>query len=415
MSIEYPSGALEQPTLRIRPGHPAQPDQPTASPGQWIHRNLFNTWYNSVLTVAFTLLIGWVALKVSRFVFVTGRWEIIRVNLTVVMLGAFPSKEFYRVWIAVYVLTTTLGLALGVGRRRTTGRGWRQMRAILPLLLIVSTLLALTRTITPLLLTLLALALASAGWLVGQRLPEVAIPRLWLVWVVAAVGSYAALTAFGGVGWDEWGGLLLTLALAIGGIALSFPLGVLLALGRRSSLPAVRIVCVGYIELIRGVPLITILFIGAFALGFILPPTLKPSLVTRALIALIAFTATYLAEVVRGGLQSVPKGQTEAAQAVGLSPLHTTLLVVLPQALRNVIPAIVGQFIILFKDTSLVAVIGLTELLGITQIINLQPQFLSQGLQAETFVFASFIYWAFCYSMSRASQRLEHRLGVGQR
>jgi general L-amino acid transport system permease protein len=210
--------------------------------------------------------------------------------------------------------------------------------------------------------------------------------------------------------------MLLTVFLAVGGIVLSFPLGVLLALGRRSSLPGVRAVCVAYIELVRGVPLITVLFMGAFMLGFFLPAgTATPSLETRALIALVIFTSAYVAEIVRGGLQSVPRGQLEAAQALGLSTFATTRLIVLPQALRAVIPALVGQFISLFKDTSLVAIIGLTDLLGVARLITSQPDFIAQGLIFETLLFAAFVYWVGSYSMSRESQRLERRLGVGER
>ncbi|MDP8969643.1 MAG: amino acid ABC transporter permease, partial [Actinomycetota bacterium] len=250
---------------------------------------------------------------------------------------------------------------------------------------------------------------------VGARLPERTGRWLPAVYLGTVVAVFLVFTA-GGPGWDSWGGLLLTLYLAVGGIVLSFPLGVLLALGRRSSLPAVRVVCVAYIELIRGVPLITLLLMGQFMLGFFFPRGLdRPGLVVRALVAIVLFTAAYVAEIVRGGLQGVPKGQSEAAQALGLSPVKTTLLIVLPQGLRNVIPALVGQFISLFKDTSLVAIIGLLDLLFVAQAITQQPGFLGQGLQAETLVFASFVYWAFCYAMSRASQRLEQRLGVGQR
>jgi general L-amino acid transport system permease protein len=175
-------------------------------------------------------------------------------------------------------------------------------------------------------------------------------------------------------------------------------------------------VCVAYIELVRGVPLIAVLFMAAFALGFFLPPgSDPPSLVTRALVAFVAFTSAYIAEIVRGGLQAVPRGQIEAAQALGISPLRTTGLIVLPQALRAVIPGIVGQFISLFKDTSLVAVVGLTELLGVAEIVTKQRDFAGQGLIVETLLFAAFVYWAGSYWMSRESQRLEARLGVGYR
>ncbi|MDQ3973486.1 MAG: amino acid ABC transporter permease, partial [Actinomycetota bacterium] len=267
----------------------------------------------------------------------------------------------------------------------------------------------------PALLVAASVAACLAARTAGTRLPDKAARWLPLVYLGTVVGAYLALTA-GGPGWDSWGGLLLTLYLALGGIVLSFPIGVLLALGRRSSFPAVRLVCVGYIELIRGVPLITLLLMGQFMLGFFFPQGFpRPGLVVRALIAIVLFTAAYVAEIVRGGLQGVPKGQSEAAQAIGLSPVKTTVLIVLPQALRNVIPALVGQFISLFKDTSLVAIIGLLDLLFVAQAITQQPGFLGQGLQAEVLVFASFVYWSFCYSMSRASQRLERRLGVGER
>jgi general L-amino acid transport system permease protein len=239
------------------------------------------------------------------------------------------------------------------------------------------------------------------------------MPAVYLATVLLV---FAAFTFWGGVGWGRWGGFLLTLFLAVGGIVLSFPLGVLLALGRRSSFPAVRIVCVGYIELIRGVPLITLLFMGQFILGFFLPPGVRaPDTVTRALIALVLFTAAYIAEIVRGGLQGVPRGQTEAAQAIGLSPVRMMVLIILPQALRNVIPALVGQFISLFKDTSLVVIVGLLDLLRVAQIVTQQPDFVGRGLATETLLFASFVYWVCCYTMSRSSQRLERRLGVGER
>lgn len=420
--MSSPGSAVEETLLRA----PKEPVARASPPREWLRKNLFNSWHNAVLTVLFAALLAWVGFHAARFVFVTARWAIIRVNLTIAMLGPFPRDELYRVWMAVFVLAGTVGLAVGVARRRTAGRdspsgarlrtlSRRALRGIVPLLLLVVVLLALAQPVTPSLLTVAAIAVAGGGWLIGRRLSDAAIRRLPLVWVGAVVGAYAALTAFGGVGWDEWGGLLLTLFLAVGAILLSFPLGVLLALGRRSRLPAIRTFCVAYIELIRGVPLITILFIGAFVLGLLLPPHLKLSLVTRALIALTAFTAAYLAEVVRGGLQSVPRGQIEAAQAIGLSPGKVTLLIVLPQALRNVIPAIVGQFISLFKDTSLVTIIPLTDLLDVMRTVNVQPEFLGQNLEAETLTFACFVYWAFCYSMSHASQRLERRLGLGER
>jgi general L-amino acid transport system permease protein len=379
----------------------------------WVRRNLFQTLGSGVATVVAGAIAIAIAIGLVRFLFGSD-WTIIRVNLTNFMVGSFPRDELYRPWAAVWLVALFAGGLAGSGVRANTSP-----RALLPRiapgLALVVVLLLLTQTPTPALLTLAAVALAVAGYLIGRRLPARAHRWRPLALVVMVLLVFTVLVGFDGVGWADWGGLLLTLYLAVGAILLSFPLGVLLALGRRSSLPAVRAVCVLYIELFRGVPLVTVLFMGQFMLGFFLPAALRPENVTRALAAFTLFTAAYVAEVVRGGLQGVPPGQTEAAQAVGLSPSRTTFLIVLPQGLRNVIPALVGQFISLFKDTSLAAAIGLTELLAVAQLVNTQPQFLGQGLQAQTLLFASFVYWAFCYSMSRASQRLERRLGVGER
>jgi general L-amino acid transport system permease protein len=197
---------------------------------------------------------------------------------------------------------------------------------------------------------------------------------------------------------------------------LAFPLGLLLALGRRSSLPVVRAASVAYIEFFRGVPLITLLLMGQFMIGFFFPPGFNiPSGLARALIAIVVFEAAYVAEIVRGGLQAVPRGQYEAAQALGLTVWKMTRLIVLPQALRAVIPAMVGQFISLFKDTSLLAIIGFFEVLNVAQTVTTQPDFLGQGLHAVTLAFVGFMYWVGSYTMSRESQRLERRLGIGER
>jgi general L-amino acid transport system permease protein len=252
--------------------------------------------------------------------------------------------------------------------------------------------------------------------LLGKLVPPRGSRWTTILLLAGLVAGYETIVGFEGVGLERWGGLMLTLFLAAAGIVLSFPLGLLLALGRRSTLPVVRGVCVAYIELIRGVPLVTLIFMGAFVVGFFLPPgSTTPSLAVRALVAIVMFTAAYLAEIIRGGLQSVPRGQIEAAMAVGLSPLTITRRIVLPQALRAVIPAIVGQFISLFKDTSLVAIVGLIELLGVARSVTQQPEFLAQGLEAETLVFASFLYWVGAYWMSKESRRLERHLGVGER
>ncbi len=213
-----------------------------------------------------------------------------------------------------------------------------------------------------------------------------------------------------GLEWDSWG-LHTNLIVATASIILAFPIGVLLALGRRSTLPVLRMLSTVYIEIIRGVPLISLLFIAFLFLSFFFPEPSTLPLVTRATIVITMFSAAYIAEIVRGGLQSVERGQTEAGQAMGMSPGAITRLLVLPQALKNVIPALVGQFISLFKDTSLLFFITVLEFLGVRDIVHAQAEFRGLGI-AETLVFVAFGFWAFSFTMSRESQRLERRLDV---
>ena len=250
-----------------------------------------------------------------------------------------------------------------------------------------------------------------------------AYPKTWGWWLVPA--WLAVFTVFGVLMWGgvfgltyventQWGGLPLTLILAVVGIVLSFPLSVLLALGRRSELPAIRSVCVAFIELIRGVPLISVLFMASVMFPLFLPEGVTIDKLLRAQVGIILFTAAYLAEAVRGGLQAVPRGQYEAADALGLGYWKKTLLIILPQALKISIPPVVNQFISMFKDTSLVIIIGLFDLLHTAKTaLIIDPQW--RPFFVESYVFAAAIYWAFCFFMSRYSQFLERRLETGQR
>ncbi len=213
---------------------------------------------------------------------------------------------------------------------------------------------------------------------------------------------------------DFLGGFNLTILLAVGGIALSFPVGLLLALGRTSTMPIFRLLSVAYIEMVRGIPLITVLFFADKVIPRFLPPWVDVTGETKALLAITAFSAAYLAENVRGGLQSVSKGQFEAARALGMSTAQMTMLITLPQALRAVIPAMVGQAIALFKDTSLVAIIGLADFLRVARdVVPNQPD--SLGSVLENLLLAAVVYWVFAFNFSRASLRLERRLGLGTR
>jgi len=206
---------------------------------------------------------------------------------------------------------------------------------------------------------------------------------------------------------EKWGGLMLSIVVAATGIILSFPIGIIVALGRQSELPIIRSICVTYVEFIRGVPLITILFMSSIILPLFFPEGITFDKLLRALIGIVLFQAAYVAEVIRGGLQSIPKGQYEAADAVGLSYWQKMGLVILPQALKVAIPNLVGVFISLLQDTTLVLIIGLFDLLAMVRITSADSNWL--GMETEGYVFVTFVFWFFCYIMSIYSDRLEKR------
>jgi general L-amino acid transport system permease protein len=244
--------------------------------------------------------------------------------------------------------------------------------------------------------------------------------KRWIGAFLFCVYPWFALELFAGgffgldpVPTNLWGGLMLTLIVAGVGMAGSLPIGVLLALGRRSQMPAIKALCVAFIELVRGVPLVTVLFMASVMLPLFFPEGVTIDKLLRALIGIMLFSAAYLAEVVRGGLQAIPRGQFEAAEALGLGYWRTMAFVVLPQALRIVIPGIVNSFIALFKDTTLVLIIGLFDFLGTIQAALTDPNWL--GFATEGYVFAGAVYWAFCFSMSRYSLSVERRLAAGER
>jgi general L-amino acid transport system permease protein len=247
-------------------------------------------------------------------------------------------------------------------------------------------------------------------------------PRMWgrrllLLWPAGL--TLIGILMWGGVfglryvGTEYWSGLPLTLILAVIGMVFAFPFAILLALGRRSRLPAVRMISVGYIELVRGVPLITVLFMASVMLPLFLPSGFTIDKLLRAQVAFILFAAAYLAEVIRGGLQAIPKGQIEAADALGLGYWRRTRLIVLPQALAMVIPPLVNNFIGAFKNTSLVLIIGLFDLLNTANAALTDPNW--QGFAAEAYIFTAAIYFCFCFFMSRYSQMLERTFDRGHR
>lgn len=408
----------------------------------WMLKNLFNTWYNTILTFVAGYIVFVVVRGVARWVVSEARWEVVPANYRLFLLGQYPSMiagetdYAWRVWLALYLLFAVVGLAFGIYAKRKDAATW--------LILLFPPLIGASPYATN-------IGLRIVGWIFGQqevyRFPGFGLKAWGLMWGLTLIGVvfwylgqtfpdrlrrvavlaillYFPLAIFIIAGFGEngllhfiptrfWGGLLLSIVLTVVGIVLSFPLGVILALGRQSKLPILKTLSVIYIEFIRGVPLISLLFMAQVMLPLFLPPDVVIDRVIRAMVAIILFAAAYLAENVRGGLQAIPKGQYEAAWAIGLSSFQTMAYIILPQALRTVIPVLVNQFIGLFKDTTLVAIVGLLDLLGIAQGVIANPKFI--GTQREVFTFISVFYFVFTYAMSYASRRLEKALGVGER
>ncbi|MEG4119686.1 amino acid ABC transporter permease [Microcoleus sp. N9_B4] len=409
-------------TIPVLP--PPATESPT--PWNWARKNLFSTWYNSLLTVV-CLIIAFQTIKgIIVWATTKAQWRVLEANLPLFFAGRFPRESYWRLWIVTGIIALLGGL--------TWGNIQRQERLWNPPLLIILGAAVVGAVISPIDLTsrlyLLGIILAAAAsYVIGRQIhPNPPSPPLnkgglggvsWMPGIWALSFPIILWLIKGGLGLTEvstndWGGLVLTLFLAVISIVLSFPLGVLLALGRQSSLPVVRLLSTLYIEIIRGLPLIGILFLGQVMLQLFLPPEYpKLDRVIRAIAGLTLFSAAYLAENVRGGLQAVPRGQIEAARSIGLNTPLLTILIVLPQALRIVIPAIGGQFIGLFMDTSLLSLFGMLELIGISRAVLANPSYV--GRYAEVYIFVGIIYWVFCYSMSLASRKIERTLGVSQR
>ncbi len=349
----------------------------------WLRDNLFSSWTNSALTlvglyISYVVIAGFIDWAILKAVY-TGSsgvdckagaggacWPFITAKMKLFMYGRYPEPELWRVNLTY--------------------------------------------------------ALALAG-MVPLMIPQVP-GKLWLAIYMIFVFPVLAFFLLTGAPWlglpvvqtEMWGGFLVTLVVACVGIAASFPIGMLLALGRQSDLPIIKWLSIGFIEFVRGVPLITVLFFSSVMLPLFLPENVTFDKLLRALIGVALFSGAYLAEVIRGGLQAIPRGQYEAADALGLNYPQKMGLIVLPQALKLVIPGIVNSCIALFKDTSLVLTIGLFDLLGIVQqSVASDANWFSPQTAATGYVFAGFIFWICCFGMSRYSAYIERRLAVGDK
>jgi general L-amino acid transport system permease protein len=356
----------------------------------WVRKNLLATPLDAVLTIMALLVLAWALPPMIKWLFIDASWTGggRGVCATAAQGGSQPEGWTGACWAFV-------GAKLDVfmfGRYPIDER-WRPM-------LVGALFMAL---LVPILI---------------PKIPYKGLNAILLFGVLPIVSFFILIGGVLGLPYVEtplWGGLMVTLILSFVGIAVSLPLGIALALGRRSTMPVIRLLCTTFIEIVRGIPLITVLFMASVMLPLFLPQGMTVDKFLRALIGVSLFASAYMAEVVRGGLQAIPKGQAEGADSLGLSYWQKMRLIVLPQALKLVIPGIVNTFIGLFKDTSLVSIIGMFDLLGIVRQNFSDANWASPVTPLTGLVFAGFIFWLFCFGMSRYSGFMERRLDKGHK
>jgi general L-amino acid transport system permease protein len=352
----------------------------------WLRANLFSTPFNSALTALIVLLLAWMIPPVIRFLLIdavwTGSdreaclaspahphagacWAFVRERLAYFTYGSYPIPDRWRV--DVFFIMLALGTA------------W-----------------------------LLWLDAPRRGWGAVYFFVVLPVTSFFLLYGLPPLGLEIVDTA-------RWGGLLITIVVAWVGIVVSLPLGILLALGRRSQMPAIKFLSVVFIEVVRGVPLITVLFMAGVMLPLFVPQNWSPDSLIRALVGVALFSSAYMAEVVRAGLQAIPKGQWEAAYTLGLGYWRTLGLVVLPQALRVTIPNILNSYVALFKDTTLVFFVGIFDFLKTIEVARTDPKWATPVTSTTGYAFAALFYFICCYSMSRYAASLERRLAAGER
>lgn len=372
--------------VRAKPLGPMPPPAPVSGVLVWLRENLFSGTLNIALTMVCALLLLWIVPPLIKFLLVdavwigTDReaclatparpevgacWAFVTERLNFFIYGFYPAAERWRVDVFFLLL------AIGIGWMAWLDAPRRDVGAIYFFI------------VMPLVSFFLLIGLPAAG------LPSVS-------------------TA-------QWGGVLVTVVVAVVGIVASLPIGIVLALGRRSEMPAVRLLCVLFIEFVRGVPLITVLFMASVMLPLFVPESWSPDKLLRALVGVALFASAYMAEVVRAGLQAIPKGQYEAASALGLSYWQTMRLVILPQALKITIPNIVNTYIGLFKDTTLVFVVGIFDFLKTMEAARVDPHWATPVTSTTGYAFAAIFYFICCYGLARYSRFVEIRLSAGER
>jgi len=378
----------------------------------WVRESLFSSWSNGALTTATLAAIALIVYFLLQQDFFDLDFSVVDVNRRLLFVGRYPQSEEWRLWPPLWVAFTLGGFSFGFWARLSR----RDALWLGAALVFIFALLAHGQNGALLGGAVASAAIAYALARRVRRNPSArsrAIKLLVGGWFILIPFAVLIIVGFGGVKPALWGGLMLNVMLATIGIAVGLPLGILLALARASSLPALKGVATAVIELTRGGPLIAWLFIARFVLPEFLPDFLNTDVIVNALIIVSLFTAAYIAEIVRGGLQSISPGQIEAAHALGLGTVNTTIFIVLPQALRAVIPALVSQLISLWKDTTLFSILGFTDALDGAQSAVAQVDFI--GRQKEVLLFIALAFWSVSFAMSRLSRRLERTLGLGVR
>ncbi|AFY70726.1 neutral amino acid ABC transporter membrane protein,L-aspartate ABC transporter membrane protein,L-glutamate ABC transporter membrane protein [Thalassoporum mexicanum PCC 7367] len=394
------------------PNQVLPPEQPSA-PILWLKENLFSSWHNTALTLISISFIAIAGTASINWVFNLADWEIIEVNFRLFLVGRYPSELYWRIWTVLGMVCFLGGASWGIW-----GRFSRNFAILTAVVAIGLAFIVPVEDFAPRVWTVVSGVMVFAGFFAGQALKgfkniSLALSITWFLSFFVTLWLVGGGLGLEQVRIDRWNGLLLTLIVAVVGIVLSFPFGVLFALGRQSkTMPIVKWFCTIYIEVIRGLPLIGILFFAKTMMPLIVPKEISIDAIVQVTIGFIVFTSAYLAENVRGGLQGTPRGQEEAARALGLNVPLSISLIVLPQALKAVIPAIVGQFISLFKDTALLGVLRILDFYGMARSILAQPEFTRNS--PEGFIFIGLVYWVFCYAMSMGSQKLEKTLQTGR-
>ena len=391
----------------------------------WIVKNLFSSWYNGILTFVAIGIVFAIGRPAIIWAFSQARWVVIPFNMANLMVGVYPREEIWRVWSVVYLIAGLVGLTW-----RTQFRGHSRGVIVFALMILLG--------ILPINLAFMGMdgetirtttlprgmAGVGIGGLFGILVGQVGGDRMkrlstygWLwfypvaIFLIRGISQDHSIMPL--VKTSQWGGLMLNTIVSSTALVLGLPIGIVFALGRRSQLPVFRTVSIVFIEFIRGVPLITILFTAQVMIPLFLPEEIRIDNLIRAMIGVTLFAAAYVAEIVRGGLQAIPRGQYEASDALALTKADGLRYIILPQALRTTIPMMVNQAIGLSKDTSLLKIVAMMELLSMAQMLTANPDYI--GTQRELLTFVMVVFWLVTYMLAYAGRRLELAQELGKR